>query len=110
MPTFTLTTSTRRLRMTAPAPRTGTADLAGVRYEPLEVWPDEIKIGDIYGGYVVAGIHSADHYREPAVRLTIYTDPEMLHPGYKPEEIGRFVLVIDRDRGHRVPIERPRRR
>lgn len=79
-------------------------------FEPLEVWPDEIKIGDIYGGYVVAGIHAADHYREPAVRLTIFTDPEMLPPGYKPEEFGRFVLMTSRERGHKVPIERPSRR
>lgn len=79
------------------------------RFDQLEVWPDEIKLGDVYGGYVVTGIHSADHYRSPAVRLTIFTDPEMLPDGVKAEEFGRFVLMTDRERGHKVPIERPRR-
>lgn len=78
-------------------------------YDTLEVWPDEIRIGDIYGGFVVTGVHVADHYRSPAVRLTIYTDPEMLDTGAKPEEWGRFVLRTDRIGGHKVPVERPQR-
>jgi hypothetical protein len=78
-------------------------------YESLEVWPDEIKLGDVYGGYVVTGIHQADHYRDPAVRLTIFTDPSLLPEGVDPQEFGRFVLMTDRRRGHKVPIERRRR-
>lgn len=77
--------------------------------EQLEVWPDEIRVGDRYGGYVVTAVALADHYRAPAVRLTIYTDPEFLDEGQKPEEFGRFVLMTDRERGHPVPIERTRR-
>lgn len=79
------------------------------QYETLEVWPDDIKIGDIYGGYVVMGVHAADHYKEPAVRLTVFTDPDMLDDGVKMEEFGRFVLRTDRRLGHKVPVERPQR-
>lgn len=85
------------------------APTTAVEFEQLEVWPDEIKIGDVYGGFVVTGVHLADHYRAPAVRLTIFTDPNFLPEGVDPEEFGRFVLMTDRDRGHRVPIDRPRR-
>lgn len=80
-----------------------------VKFDNVEVWPDEIKIGDVYGGFVITGVHVADHYRAPAVRLTIFTDPNFLPEGVKSEEFGRFVLMIDRERGHRVPVERPRR-
>lgn len=76
-------------------------------FTELEVWPDEIRIGDYYGGYVVTGIDRADHYRDPAVRLKIFTDPDALPPGMKSEEWGRIILRTDRDRGHKVTIERP---
>lgn len=78
-----------------------------LEYESIEVWPDEIKLGDIYGGYIVTGVSTADHYRAPAVRLTIFTDPELIPEGTSPEEFGRFVLRTDRKTGHRVPVERP---
>ncbi len=78
-------------------------------FEHLEVWPDEIRVGDIFAGYVVTAIARADHYRDPAVRLTIYTDPDLLSEDVRSEEWGRFVLRTDRDKGHRVPVERPRR-
>lgn len=78
-------------------------------YDSLEVWPDEIRIGDLYGGYVVTGVHAADHYRAPAVRLTIYTDPELIPDDARSEEFGRFVLRTDRRTGHKIPVERPRR-
>jgi hypothetical protein len=81
-----------------------------LEFDQLEVWPDEIRIGDIYGGYVVTAIAQADHYRAPAVRLTIFTDPESLPEDVRSEEFGRFVLMTDRHKGHKVPIDRPVRR
>lgn len=78
-----------------------------LEYDALFVWPDEIRIGDIYGGFVVTAIAKADHYRDPAVRLTIFTDPESIEEGVRSEEWGRFVLRTDRARGHKVPIDRP---
>lgn len=80
-----------------------------VEFTSLDVWPDEIKIGDIYGGFVVTAVSRADHYRADAVRLTIYTDPEQLAEGVESEEFGRFVVMTDRRRGHKIPIERPLR-
>jgi hypothetical protein len=76
-------------------------------FDQTEVWPDEIRIGDIYGGYVITAVARSDHYREPAVRLTIYTDPESIEDGTRSEEWGRIVLRTDRSRGHKVPIDRP---
>lgn len=78
-----------------------------VIFDQLEVWPDEIRIGDIYGGFVVTAIAKADHYRDPAVRLTIFTDPDSIEDTVRSEEWGRFVLRTDRARGHKVPIDRP---
>lgn len=92
--------------MTQSAAHIGGSD-EDVEYETLEVWPDEIRIGDIYGGFIITAIATADHYRDRAVRLTIFTDPEQLEEGVRPEEWGRLVLRTDRARGHRVPIERP---
>jgi hypothetical protein len=99
---MTINPSTDRESRRVPVPASN-----DLEYEALEVWPDEIRIGDIYGGYVVTGIHTADHYRSPAVRLTIYTDPSMLADGTKSEEWGRFVLRTDRETGHKIPIDRP---
>lgn len=76
-------------------------------FDQLEVWPDEIRIGDIYGGYVITAVARSDHYREPAVRLTIFTDPEELGESVRSEEWGRIVLRTDRSKGHKVPIDRP---
>jgi hypothetical protein len=78
-----------------------------VVFDQLEVWPDEIRIGDIFGGFVITAIAKADHYRDPAVRLTIFTDPLQLEDGARAEEWGRVVLRTDRARGHKVPIDRP---
>lgn len=80
-----------------------------LEYESLEVWPDEVRIGDILAGFVVTAVSSSEHYREPAVRISIFTDPAMLPPGVKPEEFGRLVIRTDRRAGHKVPIERPLR-
>lgn len=82
-------------------------DGGDIEFDELEVWPDEIRIGDIYGGFVITAIAKADHYRDPAVRLTIFTDPEQLDGGQRSEEWGRIVLRTDRARGHKVLIERP---
>lgn len=78
-----------------------------IEFEHLDVWPDEIRIGDIYGGYVITAVARADHYRDPAVRLTIYTDPDAIDDTIRSEEWGRFVLRTDRETGHTVPIDRP---
>lgn len=80
-----------------------------VEYESIEVWPDEIRIGDVVAGYVVTGVHAADHYRAPAVRITIFTDPALLPDDVPSEEWGRLVLRVDRENGHPIPVERPRR-
>lgn len=77
-----------------------------LEYEELLVWPDEIKLGDIYGGYVITGIAGADHYRQKAIRCTIFTDPYSLPDGVDPEEWGRIVLRVDRKTGHKVPVMR----
>lgn len=90
--------------MTASAARPQDDEL---EFDHLEVWPDELRIGDILGGFVITAIAKADHYRDPAVRLTIFTDPDALEDGVRSEEWGRFVLRTDRDKGHRVPIDRP---
>jgi hypothetical protein len=78
-----------------------------VVFDQLEVWPDEIRIGDIFGGFVVTAVAKADHYRADAVRLTIFTDPDSLEEGVKPQEWGRVVLMTDRKIGHKVPVDRP---
>jgi hypothetical protein len=92
-------TSTPRQTVSVPA-------APDIEYEEIYVWPDEIKIGDIYGGYVVTGVHASEHYRSEARRLTVFTDPEALPDGVKPEEFGRMVIMTDRARGHKVPILR----
>lgn len=95
--------------MTTPTPRIAEDDdrRSNLELESLEVWPDELRIGDRYGGYVITAIAQADHYRSPAVRLTIWTDPDFLEQGVKSEEFGRIVLMTDRQRGHKIPIDRP---
>lgn len=89
---------------TSAAEQLGGDDL---EYETLQVWPDEIRIGDIYGGYVITAIAAADHYRDRALRFTIFTDPQAVEDGLRSEEWGRFVLRTDRTRGHKIPIDRP---
>lgn len=86
---------------------TASAAKGPIEYEALDIWPDELRIGDRYGGYIVTAIAGADHYRDPAVRLTIWTDPEYLPEGVRPREFGRLVIMIDREEGHRIPVERP---
>jgi hypothetical protein len=93
--------------MTASAVPHPISDDDGVEYDSLEVWPDELRIGDIYGGFVITAIAAADHYRDRAVRLTIFTDPDSLEEGVRSEEWGRLVLRTDRSRGHKIPIDRP---
>lgn len=83
------------------------AEPTDLEFDALEVWPDEIRIGDIYGGYVVTAVARSDHYREPAVRLTIFTDPDGVQDSVRSEEWGRIVLRTDRSKGHKVPIDRP---
>lgn len=95
--------------MTAALPLPEHEDETGMDFDELEVWPDEIRIGDIYGGFVVTAVARSEHYRAPAVRLTIFTDPDAVEPGVKSEEWGRLVLRTDREAGHPVPIYRPRR-
>lgn len=91
----------------AAQPIGGHSEDDGVVFDQIEVWPDEMRIGDIYGGFVITAIAKADHYRDPAIRLTIFTDPDAVDDGVRSEEWGRLVLRTDRARGHKVPVDRP---
>lgn len=68
------------------------------------VFPDELKIGDLIGGLEITQLSAAEHYKSRAVRVTLETDPE-LHEVQ--QEVGRLVLITDRARCHRIPIMRP---
>ena len=72
--------------------------------QDLIVWPDEIRIGDYYGGFEVTQVSKAEHYKVPAVRLTLELDPELRDVQ---NEIGRAVIVTDRRLVHGIPIKRP---
>lgn len=72
--------------------------------ENMEVWPDQIRVGDYVAGFEVTQLTKADHYRQAAVRLTLETDPELREVQ---AEVGRLVLITDRTKGHQLPIQRP---
>lgn len=73
--------------------------------EDLELWPDEVQVGDYIAGLECVQITLADHYRAAARRFTLETDPELREVQ---TEVGRLVLITDRVKGHKIPVQRPK--